>query len=67
MKIMLDAGHGPETPGKRTTDGKMEEFEFNQAVVQFIKKELDNCEVISYTKPYWKIGCSTSRKNNTCK
>lgn len=32
MKIMLDAGHGPNTAGKRTLDGKMKEFEFNEAV-----------------------------------
>lgn len=31
-KIMLDAGHGPATPGKRTPDGSMREFEFNSAV-----------------------------------
>lgn len=40
MKIMLDAGHGPNTAGKRTLDGKMKEFEFNEAVAQFVKKEL---------------------------
>jgi N-acetylmuramoyl-L-alanine amidase len=31
MKIMIDAGHGSNTPGKRTPDG-MREFEFNSAV-----------------------------------
>jgi N-acetylmuramoyl-L-alanine amidase len=46
MKIMLDAGHGPETPGKRTPDGKMREFEFNQAVVLQIKEELHECGLI---------------------
>lgn len=40
MKIMLDAGHGPNTAGKRTLDGKMKEFEFNEAVAQFVKQEL---------------------------
>jgi len=37
---MLDAGHGPNTAGKRTLDGKMKEFEFNEAVAQFVKNEL---------------------------
>ncbi|TQR19978.1 N-acetylmuramoyl-L-alanine amidase [Psychrobacillus vulpis] len=46
MKIMLDAGHGPETLGKQTPDGKLKEFEFNQAVVQIIKRELECCGVI---------------------
>ncbi|MEI4770436.1 N-acetylmuramoyl-L-alanine amidase [Psychrobacillus sp. FJAT-51614] len=46
MKIMLDAGHGPDTIGKRTPDGKMKEFEFNAAVVGFLKKELEDCGLI---------------------
>lgn len=46
MKMMLDAGHGPNTAGKRTPDGKMREFEFNEAVVQFVKKELTAFGVI---------------------
>ena len=37
---MLDAGHGPNTAGKRTLDGKMKEFEFNEVVAQFVKNEL---------------------------
>jgi N-acetylmuramoyl-L-alanine amidase len=32
MKIMLDAGHGYNTAGKRTIDGSMREWEFNNAV-----------------------------------
>jgi N-acetylmuramoyl-L-alanine amidase len=39
MKIMLDAGHGFNTPGKRTPDG-MREFEFNSAVAVFAKELL---------------------------
>lgn len=46
MKIMLDAGHGPNTIGKRTPDGKMKEFEFNEAVAQFVKNELTGFELI---------------------
>ncbi|ARD47643.1 N-acetylmuramoyl-L-alanine amidase [Sporosarcina sp. P37] len=41
--IILDAGHGPDTPGKRTPDGKMREFHFNSAVAaltgDFLTKE----------------------------
>ena len=43
---MLDAGHGPNTIGKRTPDGNMKEFEFNEAVAQFVKKELTSFELI---------------------
>lgn len=40
MKIMLDAGHGYQTPGKRTPDG-MREYEFNRAVASHAKALLD--------------------------
>lgn len=39
MKILLDAGHGPNTPGKRSPDG-MREYEFNSAVADAMKSEL---------------------------
>ncbi|WP_313236055.1 N-acetylmuramoyl-L-alanine amidase [Sporosarcina ureae] len=41
--IILDAGHGPDTPGKRTPDGKLREYHFNAAVAslvgEFLTKE----------------------------
>ena len=40
MTIILDAGHGPHTPGKRSPDGVLREFHFNQKVAQFTKKLL---------------------------
>ncbi|PLT32561.1 N-acetylmuramoyl-L-alanine amidase [Bacillus sp. V5-8f] len=40
MKIMLDAGHGYQTPGKRSPDG-MKEYEFNRAVAAYSKLLLD--------------------------
>jgi N-acetylmuramoyl-L-alanine amidase len=39
MKIMLDAGHGYNTPGKRSPDG-MREFEFNSSVAEYAKNLL---------------------------
>ena len=41
MKIMLDAGHGYNTPGKRSPDG-MREYEFNRAVANYAKQLLEN-------------------------
>ncbi|MBS8265840.1 N-acetylmuramoyl-L-alanine amidase [Mesobacillus boroniphilus] len=41
MKIMLDAGHGYNTPGKRSPDG-MREYEFNRAVANYAKQLLAN-------------------------
>ncbi len=44
MKIIIDAGHGPATPGKRTPDGRMREFHFNAAVAELVKKQLSTEE-----------------------
>lgn len=44
MKIMLNAGHGYHTPGKRTSDGLMREFEFNNACVNYQKRLLEDYE-----------------------
>lgn len=40
MKIMLDAGHGYNTPGKRSPDG-MREYEFNRVVASETKAILE--------------------------
>ena len=40
MKIMIDAGHGPETAGKRSPDGLLREFNFNNAVANLIQQYL---------------------------
>lgn len=42
MKVCLDAGHGIETPGKRSPDGTLIEFEFNRDVTDRLKKILEN-------------------------
>ncbi|WNS75048.1 N-acetylmuramoyl-L-alanine amidase [Bacillus sp. DTU_2020_1000418_1_SI_GHA_SEK_038] len=41
MKIMLDAGHGFNTAGKRSPDG-MNEYEFTRAVANFARPLLEN-------------------------
>ncbi|WP_088006480.1 N-acetylmuramoyl-L-alanine amidase family protein [Indiicoccus explosivorum] len=40
MKIIVDAGHGPETRGKRSPDGTMREYHFNAGVAATLKKLL---------------------------
>ncbi len=40
FKVAIDAGHGPETPGKRTPDGSMREYHFNSAVARYVADEL---------------------------
>ncbi|MGM0753830.1 MAG: N-acetylmuramoyl-L-alanine amidase [Bacillota bacterium] len=47
LKIMLDAGHGYETRGKRTPDG-MREYEFNRDAAAFCKNELEKYDVDVY-------------------
>jgi N-acetylmuramoyl-L-alanine amidase len=40
MKIVLDAGHGPNTPGKRSPDGSLREYQFNSAVARYVADAL---------------------------
>jgi N-acetylmuramoyl-L-alanine amidase len=46
MKIMLDAGHGYNTPGKRSPDG-MREYEFNRAVANYARDLLANYQNVT--------------------
>lgn len=40
LKVAIDAGHGPETPGKRCPDDSMREFHFNSAVARYVRDGL---------------------------
>jgi len=40
MKIVIDAGHGPETPGKRSPDGSLREYQFNSVVARYVADAL---------------------------
>lgn len=46
MKIMLDAGHGSNTPGKRSPNG-MKEYEFNSVVADYAKDMLNDYENVT--------------------
>lgn len=46
MKIMLDAGHGYNTPGKRSPDG-MREYEFSRAVANYARDLLANYQNVT--------------------
>ncbi|MGM0902629.1 MAG: N-acetylmuramoyl-L-alanine amidase [Bacillota bacterium] len=46
MKIMLDAGHGYNTPGKRSPDG-LREYEFNRAVANYARDLFRNYENVT--------------------
>ncbi|MCQ4363026.1 N-acetylmuramoyl-L-alanine amidase [Mycobacterium gordonae] len=40
MKIAIDAGHGPNTAGKRCPDDSMREFSFNSVVARYVRAGL---------------------------
>lgn len=40
MKIMVDAGHGLNTSGKRSPDGSLREFQFNNPVAHYVRDGL---------------------------
>lgn len=48
MKIVIDAGHGNATAGKRSPDGTLREYHFNSVVANYVKQGLADyqCEVI---------------------
>jgi len=49
MRIVIDAGHGPDTPGKRCPDDSMREFHFNVATADFaaaLLKQYENVEIM---------------------
>ena len=45
ITIILDAGHGKETPGKRSPDGTLLEWEFNRKLSNAIKKQCDKLNI----------------------
>ncbi|MEV5028489.1 N-acetylmuramoyl-L-alanine amidase [Paenibacillus sp. LPE1-1-1.1] len=40
LKLVIDAGHGPETAGKRCPDDSMREFAFNSVVARYVRDGL---------------------------
>lgn len=51
VKIMLDAGHGYNTPGKRSPDG-MKEYEFNRAVAIYANQLLGQYQNVVVSFPH---------------
>lgn len=40
--ILLDPGHVRQTPGKRSPDGRLLEYQYNREILERIKNKLDN-------------------------
>ena len=43
MKILIDNGHGIETPGKRSPDGLFREYLYNREIARRVVSELTDC------------------------
>lgn len=52
MKIVINAGHGPETPGKRSPDGSLREYHFNAPVARRIGALLQQYEGVEILHPF---------------
>lgn len=42
MIILLDAGHGESTPGKRSLDGRLREYKYCREIANEVKNQLIN-------------------------
>ena len=49
MILVLDAGHGPHTAGKRSPDGRLREYTANAAIVRYLIKELQDVATLHVT------------------
>ena len=43
MKILIDNGHGSDTPGKRSPDGKFLEYRYNRIIATRVVSDLMDC------------------------
>lgn len=48
LYVILDNGHGVNTPGKRSPDGKLREYAWAREIVKKIKNKLDSLGIESY-------------------
>ena len=40
MKVLIDNGHGIETPGKRSPDGRFREYKYNREIARAVVEHL---------------------------
>jgi N-acetylmuramoyl-L-alanine amidase len=52
VKLVINAGHSKETPGKRTPDGTMREYDFNSAVAKQVRDNLEEYENVQVFFPH---------------
>lgn len=70
MTILLDPGHGSDTPGKRSPDGRFREYAFNRDIAARVASELTslglNAEIIVPELTDVPLKERTSRINSRC-
>ena len=64
VKIVLDAGHGKNTSGKRSPDGRIREWNINEAVRKKVEEKLKQYEDVSILTVSDKTGNSDISLNN---
>lgn len=71
MKILIDNGHGANTPGKCSPDGRLHEYawsrEYAKRLVAALKKKGYDAELITPEASDVKLQTRVSRVNNICK
>ena len=45
LYVILDNGHGEDTPGKRSPDGKFREYKYARVIVQMLAEELEKLSI----------------------
>ena len=71
MKILIDNGHGANTPGKCSPDGRLREYAWSREcakrLVAALKKQGYDAELITPEASDVKLQTRVSRVNNICK
>lgn len=70
MKILLDPGHGSNTHGKRSPDGRFLEYRFNRDIALDVQKQLTlsgyDATIIVPEDYYVSLRARTERVNTWC-
>lgn len=70
MKILIDNGHGIDTPGKRNPDGRCLEYKFNREIAERIVSDLldrgFDAELLVSKQEDISLAESCRRVNATC-
>lgn len=45
MKVLIDNGHGEETPGKRSPDGRLREYAYTREIADRVVEKLRNADI----------------------